>query len=558
MGSTPGAPLLRALVLELADGSAGREEDEAGLTRELERLGFLEPAAAAAIVARLARGGPHVSLPMATRRVFAELAETLLPRAGASPDPEGALRALEGLARRMGTYQTFYRTLLDQPDMVEALCVVAGASPWVAEEITRRPELMDAFTDPEFVRQPRSVEALLDEARRRRDAARGGNARRNALRRFKKRELLRIAARDLLLQTAPREITEELAHLADVCLCVGLEIAQETLFPERAAPLGSFAVIGLGRLGGEELHYSSDLDLLYLYDPLRETGYRRQSRGRRQGSRVPAARRTNVRQPEGAVPSLQHSHYEALATELSSVMQEVMEEGRLYEIDLRLRPEGKSGLMLVHLDGARQYYGPGGRSQTWEKQSLIKARFVAGDAGLAEEFLALVQPEVYPADPPPERGAEVRAMKRRIETERLGTTEAGARAERGRRHVKLGPGGLSDVEFLVQYLQLRHGGRHPELRVRNTGAALAALAAEAILPAADADTLADHYAFLTRLRQRLYLRSAGVATDVLPTDPLEQRRLARTMDLPDGDALQAEYGRRAAEVRALFTQYLRE
>jgi glutamate-ammonia-ligase adenylyltransferase len=205
--------------------------------------------------------------------------------------------------------------------------------------------------------------------------------------------------------------------------------------------------------------------------------------------------------------------------------------------------------MLVHLDAARRYYGPGGRSQTWEKQSLIKARYVAGAAGLAEEFLALVQPEVYPVDPPPERDAEVRAMKRRIETERVG------RAER-QRHMKLGPGGLSDVEFLAQALQLRHGGRHAALRVRNTWAALAALAAEAILPAADADTLADHYTFLTCLRQRLYLRSAGVATDLLPTDPPELRRLARAMGLPDGDALLAEYTRRTAEVRAVFTRYL--
>jgi glutamate-ammonia-ligase adenylyltransferase len=523
---------LRSIVLDLGDGPEGRAADEARLAAELERLGFLEPAAAVETVARLARGGPHGTLPMTTRRVFAELAEKLLPQAGASPDPEGALRVVEGLARRMGTYQPFYRTLLDQPDMRETLGVVAGTSPWVAEEITRRPELMDALTDPEFVRQPRAVEALLEEARRRRDAARGGTARRNALRRFKKRELLRIAARDLLREASPREIAAELAHLAGVCLRVGLEIAHETIFPERAGVPGGFAVIGMGRLGGEELHYSSDLDLLYLYDPRREAG----------------------------VP-LRHSDYETLAAELSGVMQQVMDEGRLYEIDLRLRPEGKSGLMLAHLDAARQYYGPGGRSQTWEKQSLIKARFVAGDEGLAESFLALIQPEVYPTDPPAERDAEVRAMKRRIESERVGSGSGprGARthsADVRRRHVKLGPGGLSDVEFLVQFLQLRHGGRHPALRVRNTWAALAALAAETIVPTADADALAGHYDFLTRLRQRLYLRSAGVATDVLPTDPLEQRRLARTMDLAGGEALLAEYARRTSEVRALFTRYL--
>jgi glutamate-ammonia-ligase adenylyltransferase len=526
---------LRDRVLALAGPEGGASPAaRAALEAELGRLGFPEPAAAAESVTRLALGGPHVALPASTRRAFADLAEALLPRAAASPDPEGALRVVEGLARRMGTYQTFYRTLAEQPDMLAALCVVAGTSPWIAEEVTRRPELLDAMTDPEFLRAVRPREALLAEVRRRRDAMRGRADRRNALRRFRKRELLRIAARDLLLGVPAREITAELALLADVCLEVALELAWEGALGRTDAVRG-FAVIGMGRLGGEELHYSSDLDLLYLYDPRRG--------------------------PEG----LTHTQYEALAASASGTMQELGEEGRLYEIDLRLRPEGKSALLLVHLDAARQYYGAGGRSQTWEKQALIKARPVAGDGELAAAFLAVVAPEVYPLDPPAERDAEVRAMKRRIETERV---REGERP----RNVKLGPGGLSDVEFLVQRLQLRHGGRYPSVRARNTFDALAALAAAAdagvgrptplpvdaggapLLAPADAALLADHYAFLTRLRQRLYLRSSGVASDLLPTDPAELRRLARTVALPDADALHAEYTRRTGEVRAVFTR----
>jgi glutamate-ammonia-ligase adenylyltransferase len=519
----PETPLRdRVLALVGPDG-AEAPAARAALSTELAGLGFPEPTTAAESVARLALGGPHAALPAATRRVFADLAEILLPRAAESPDPEGALRVVEGLARRMGTYQSFYRTLQEQPDMLAALCSVAGTSPWVAEEITRRPELLDAMTDPEFLKQPRPRETLLAEARRRRDASLPAPAdRRNALRRFRKRELLRIAARDLLLGVPARGITAELALLADVCLEVGLEMAWEAALG-RSDLVRGFAVIGMGRLGGEEMHYSSDLDLLYLYDPRRG--------------------------PE----DLTHTQYEALAASLSGAMQELGEEGRLYEIDLRLRPEGKSAILLVHLDAARHYYGPGGRSQTWEKQALIRARPAAGDAALAEEFLAVVAPEVYPPDPPAERGAEIRAMKRRVETERV---REGDRA----RNVKLGPGGLSDVEFLVQLLQLGHGGRHPEVRVRNTEDALAALAAARdgegpILPPEDAARLAEHYDFLTRLRQRLYLRSSGVATDLLPTDPAELLPLARTLSLPDGAALPAEFARRTAEVRAIFTRW---
>jgi len=139
-------------------------------------------------------------------------------------------------------------------------------------------------------------------------------------------------------------------------------------------------------------------------------------------------------------------------------------------------------------------------------------------------------------------------MKRRIERERVRDAERD-------RHLKLGPGGLSDIEFLVQLLQLRHGGRRPELRVRGTTAALAALGATGLLSPDDAAALADQYAFLTRLRQRLYLRSAGTAGDLLPTDSLELRRLARTMDVAGAESLQLEYTRRARETRALFVRY---
>lgn len=529
-GDAEAMPDLRDLVLAVGEAHATgtmpgsafgeRERSDKELEAKLALLGFLEPKVAAESVTRLVSGGPHVRLSTAAQRTFADLAVTLLPRAAQSPDPEGALRVIEALVRRMGTYQTFYRTLLEQPDMCAALCVVAGTSPWVAEEVTRRPELLDAITDPEFLRQPRPPELLLAEARRRRDAMRSVSDRRNALRRFKKRETLRIAARDLLLNVPPVETTAELAHVADASVQAGLELAWETALGRVGEPIRGFSIIALGRHGGEELHYSSDLDLLYLYDPRRA--------------------------PEGA--ALSHADYETLAAVFAATMQDLTEEGRLYEIDLRLRPEGKSALILVHLDAARQYYGPGGRSQTWEKQSLIKARGVAGDLELAAEFLALVAPEVYPLDPPAERDAEVRAMKRRVETERVRETER-------TRHVKLGPGGLSDVEFLVQLLQLRHGGRVPSLRVRNTTAALAALGNAGILPPADAATLADHYAFLTRLRQRLWLRSSGVATDLVPTEPGEALRLARALGLPYAAALHAEYARRTAQVRALFERW---
>src|SRR5262249_34499254 len=140
----------------------------------------------------------------------------------------------------------------------------------------------------------------------------------------------------------------------------------------------------LGRLGGRELHYGSDLDLVYLFDPARHPAH----------------------------PS--HRAYEELAAELTRSLTAITEEGTLYEVDLRLRPEGKSGFVAAHIDAYRQYYRT--RAQTWELQSLTRARVVAGDARVAEEFLEWVTPLVYPETPPSERDDAVRSMKRRIET----------------------------------------------------------------------------------------------------------------------------------------------
>jgi glutamate-ammonia-ligase adenylyltransferase len=274
-----------------------------------------------------------------------------------------------------------------------------------------------------------------------------------------------------------------------------------------------FAVIALGRLGGRELHYGSDLDLVYLFDPARHPGR----------------------------PS--HRFYEDVAAELTRSLRAIAEEGPLYEVDLRLRPEGNSGFVAAHIDAYRQYYTT--RAQTWEKQSLIKARLIAGDARVAEEFLEWVAPLVYPEAPPPERDDEVRTMKRRIETERVGVEERS-------RHLKLGPGGLSDVEFLVQLLQLRHGGRQPALRERSTLAALEALTRTGRLSAEEFAALRDGYRFLTHLRQRLTLVSKDVAPETLPTDAPTLRRLARSIGFADTETLLARHAETTAAIREVF------
>jgi glutamate-ammonia-ligase adenylyltransferase len=299
-------------------------------------------------------------------------------------------------------------------------------------------------------------------------------ARREGLRRFKRRELLRVAARDLL-GLATLEVTErELTALAEACL----EVALAGLEP--SVP---FTVIGMGRLGGAELSYASDIDVLFVYDGDRATDF-------------DAAERIA----------------EQLVTEIGATTSE----GQTFRIDARLRPEGNQGPLARSLGGYATYYERWGL--TWERQALSKARVVAGDPELGAKFCALVDDVVYGRPFTDDDRREIRRMKARIERERIPP------GEDPQFHLKLGRGSLSDIEFLVQLLQLEHGSDHPELRVPGTIDALQRLREAGFLADDDADALEAAYRFCEQARNARYLQS-GSPSDSLPTDRAEIEKL---------------------------------
>jgi glutamate-ammonia-ligase adenylyltransferase len=275
------------------------------------------------------------------------------------------------------------------------------------------------------------------------------------------------------------EVTgRELAALADA----SIEAALEMLAP----PLVGFAVIGMGRLGGSELSYASDVDVLFMYDG------------------------------EGASAFEQH---ERTATELLREIGATTAEGQTFEIDARLRPEGNQGPLARSLDGYRQYYERW--VQPWELQALLRARPVAGDPDVGAAFMTMIEPFVY-RDPFPEAEArEIRRIKARVERERIPT------GEDPEFHLKLGRGGLTDVEFTVQLLQLEHGAAHPEVREPSTTSALERLAATGVLDPDDAETLRAAYVFCERARNARFLVT-GKASDALPSGN-DGRRLARLL-----------------------------
>lgn len=484
----------------------------------MAQRGFADPARALADVERLALSTPHGAHPMATRRAFAALAPSLFRACAASPDPDLALTAFQELAERKLVYRAFYQRFLDEPECLADLCRLTGASPVLIELFTRYPEYLDVALDPGARKDRMTGSALAQELDHRLLGAPHSRQRQAQLRRFRLRHLVRLAAAELLEDVPVEALAAEWSDVAQACLEGALRLAVEEARTSGKWPrvdAAGLAAIGLGRFGGRELLFASDLDLLYVFEP------------------------------EGLHPR----DYEALARALETELRTVTAEGPLFEVDLRLRPEGRSGSLVSSEEACRRYFE--GRAATWEKQSFLRARPVAGSIEVAARLLECLTLQVCPEDPGPTWRDELRAMKRRIERERV------APADRDR-HVKLGPGGLSDVEFLAQYLQRLHCARHPAARSPNTLTALSALHTAGALPDAHLETLIQGYLALTRLRQRLWLCLGEGRGDTLPTDPRELRRLARSLGYGEPEELTAEYRRVTASVREVYERYLGE
>lgn len=355
------------------------------------------------------------------------------------------------------------------------------------------------------------------------------------LRRFQRRDLLRIAARDLARLADVEVLTRELSDLADVCLDAVWRVCwQQALArwgaPYERTPAGRWVparacVLGLGKLGGQELNYSSDVDVLLVYSDEGFTFQTPPQRGRSAAKGLP-----------------NHEFFRRLAEAFIAEVSRTTADGALYRMDLRLRPEGKAGPLARSLDSYETFYAQYG--QTWERLMLIKARGVAGDAPLAGEFLEMIGPFRFPRLVGPDALEEIAAMKRRLETEVV-------RPDERERNVKLGPGGIRDIEFIVQTRQLLHAGRHPFIAQAGTLPALRKLAQYQLLSEEETATLAAAYSFLRDVEHRLQMEQ-GLQTHLLPAGPEARTRLARLMGAASRDAFEADLARHRQDVRAVY------
>ncbi len=396
---------------------------------------------------------------------------------------------------------------------------VLGASRGLAQHFLRRPEDLALFaTDGPWERlsSAAAMRAYLFEGVAAEPLAEPafarltGAAARNALR-IRYRQLLScIVAHDVAHGVSFERIAEMLSDLADAVLQTALAIAQAELAPTATAC--RFAVIAMGKCGGRELNYVSDVDVIFVAEPLAAED-----------------------DPTDALRTAT-----GMATNLMSICQDFTDEGTIWQVDAALRPEGKDGALVRTLSSHIGYYERW--AETWEFQALLKARPVAGDMALAAAYIDGVMPMVWTATARPDFVSEVQGMRKRVERE--------IPADQLSREIKLGPGGLRDVEFSVQLLQLVHGRTDPLVRGRGTLEALAALADHGYVGREDAAVMASSYRFERTLEHRIQLLEMR-RTHLLPTDELQLHAIARSLQLRNTEQLDKALRHHTKDVRRI-------
>jgi [glutamine synthetase] adenylyltransferase / [glutamine synthetase]-adenylyl-L-tyrosine phosphorylase len=492
------------------------------------KRGLADPDRALAALEALARRRTPFSSSGDPAAAVALLAEVL-----ATPDPDQALGFLADFAAAMANPEPYFRLLAERHRVARLLISLFGASDFLSKRFLRHPELLDTLLREDTFALVKTRDAMERELGDRLEGlgalvAPDERIERHLgeLRRFKNEEVLRVALHDIAGSLPLAGVAEQLSDLAEVCLQRCLALAEEEARAKGRLPPERLCVVAMGKLGGRELGYHSDLDLIFLY-----------------------------RDPP---PGEHRAEHARLAQRLISFLQMPLREGLLYKIDTRLRPSGNQGALVTSAGGFARYHLAGGdatvKSQLWERQALLRARFAAGDAALFEEVRERVLGPVL-WRPPPDRAAlaaEIRRMRERIEL------ELGREAARGP-NPKTGKGGLVDVEFAAQFLQLVHGHDHPAVRTPSTLAALARLRQAGLLRDAAYQALSNGYEFLRRLELRLRIVH-DYTIDHLPQGavPLAQlaRRFGHLGDDP-GARLVADYGRVTGEVRAAFDEVVR-
>ncbi|MGF9662957.1 bifunctional [glutamine synthetase] adenylyltransferase/[glutamine synthetase]-adenylyl-L-tyrosine phosphorylase [Arthrobacter crystallopoietes] len=500
--------------------AANLSADEVRLSPEaaqgrLAALGYLDPRGAMRHIEALTAGIRRRAL------LQRQLLPVLLEWIADGVDPDAGLLGFRRLSEALGESHWYLGMLRDSSSAAERLCHVLSSSRFITDLLEVSPESA-AWLGSDKELAPRSFELQWQEIRHKMSRHQDPKAAMRLIRQIRRREMLRIAIADSSGLLDQNQVGIALSDADRAAILGALHVAEGVVF-EEDEQLTRVLVVAMGRQGGREIGYVSDADVIYLHKPLPE-----------------------------ADPDAAQQQALRIVSQLSSLLQQpcsppVLAE-RPLELDAALRPEGKNGPMVRSLDSYREYYQRW--SLVWETQALLRARPIAGDDELAAEFIELIDPIRYGREVGPEEVREIRRIKARVESERL------PRGADPARHLKLGRGALSDVEWLVQLLQLLHAHDHPGLRTTGTLDALDAIEEARLLPAADVLTLRRSWSLASRIRSANVIWS-GKNADLLPSSRRDLEAVARWCGYQPGHggALEEDYLRLTRRTRGIFERY---
>ncbi len=498
---------------------------------------------------QLMAGEPH------QRRQLAEILPALLEAIGRTADPDQALNHWERWLASGVSRSSILEYLRSSPRMLDLVCVIFGNSDSLAFTLVRDPLVLYWLAEQHVLSTAPTRTGMERTIRQQLELVTATELKLDALRRFRRREMLRIGVRDLLRLADVKETTASLSDLASVLIDAAYRIVDTDLRARYGVPMHKnrqgrwvetgFTVIGMGKLGGHELNYSSDVDVLYVCES--------------HGGETRSAASGRTKQKSPVQDGLSNEEYfEILARELTKALTEQTHEGFVYRVDLRLRAEGSVGQLTRALDDYAKYYRT--RGQVWERLALLKAWPVAGSMSVGKAFVKMAQ--AFALEPSTKRPAveqglailkEVRSVKERIDI-KMG--------ERGheRRNVKLGVGGIREIEFFVQTIQVLAGRRLPGILDRGTIGSLARLHNAGILSAKQQSGLTCAYQFLRDVEHKLQMVH-DLQTHALPDQVDELERCAVRMGYDGADRpaalkqFQADHAAHTTAVHDIFSSF---
>lgn len=481
-------------------------------------------------------GPPKAHLTERANRLLEKIAPLLLKEIFASADPDMAMSNLERFLCAVGSRSTFYALLAENREVLKLIISLFGMSEFLSKIFIGHPELLDSMVSRTLASSFKDSEQMEEELGQMLSQAADFEEQLDILRRYRHEEFLRIGMNDIYGKLGQTEIASQLTYLADTCLKSACCVAKQELArfgkPLYRDPSGvdheaDFAVIGMGKMGGLELNYHSDLDIIYIYD---HQGY-----------------------TDGVKQISNHEYFAKLGQKIIMILTTQTREGYVYKLDTRLRPSGNAGPLVTSLESFKTYHT--NEAQVWERQSLTKSRVVLGGELLTDGIEEIIRHSVYGFSADDAVRAEIHRLRMRMENEI-------ARESKGNYNIKTGRGGMVDVEFIVQFLLLKHGHSTPEIRSKSTLIALKSMRSAGLLGEADSEALLSGYKFLRRLENRLRIVHDNSINDLggsKETLDMLARRVGYDPKLRHpGDALMKEYEQVTEAIRTVYDKILGE